>query len=71
MPKLKALSTLRYEASTYADHSFRIGAATTVAEWGIADSVIKMMGYWDSSAYQLYVRASCQLLAGISKKTGE
>lgn len=64
----EALSTLGYEATSYAGHSFRIGAATTAAERGIEDSVIKMLGRWDSSAYQLYVRASRQLLAGISKK---
>ena len=64
----EALSTLGYEASTHAGHSFRIGAVTTVAERGIADSVIKMLGHWDSSAYQLYIRASRQLLAGILKK---
>ena len=64
----KALSTLGYEATTYAGHSFRIGAATTAAEGGIEDSIIKMLGRWDSSAYQLYVRASRQLLAGILRK---
>ena len=63
----EALSTLGYEALTYAGHSFRIGAATTAAEQGIEDSVIKMLGRWDSSTYQLYVRASRQVLASISQ----
>ena len=53
-----ALSILGYDASIYAGHSFRIGAATTAAEHGIEDSVIKMLGRWESSAYQLYVRTS-------------
>jgi hypothetical protein len=48
--------------------SFRIGVATTAAEWGIEDSVIKMLGRWESSAYQLYVRASQQALAAISRR---
>ena len=39
-----ALSILGYDASTYAGHNFRIGAATTGAEKGIEDSVIKMLG---------------------------
>ena len=64
----EALSTLGYEASAYAGHSFRIGAATTAAERGIEDSVIKVLGRWDSSAYQLYVRSSRQLLAGIARR---
>ena len=56
-----ALSILGYEASTYAGHSFRIGAATTAAEKGIEDSVIKMLGRWESSAYQLYVCSSREI----------
>ena len=35
--------------------SFRIGAATTAASQGIQDSVIKMLGRWQSSAYILYI----------------
>ena len=59
----EALSTLGYNATEYAGHSFRIGAATTAAECGIEDSIIKLLGRWDSSAYQVYVRASGQALA--------
>ena len=51
-----ALAVLGYDEAAYAGHSFRIGAATTAAERGIEDSLIKMMGRWESSAYQLYVR---------------
>lgn len=63
-----ALTVLGYDSATYAGHSFRIGAATTVAEQGIEDSVIKMLGRWESSAYQLYVRTSRQTLASMSKR---
>ena len=63
-----ALSVIGYDESSYAGHSFRIGAATTAAERGIEDSVIKMLGRWESSAYQLYVRASQQALATVSRK---
>ena len=63
-----ALSILGYDASTYAGHSFRIGAATTAAEKGIEDSVIKMLGRWESSAYQLYVRSSREMLSSISRR---
>ena len=63
-----ALSILGYDASSYAGHSFRIGAATTAAEQGIEDSVIKMLGRWESSAYQLYVRTSRETLASISRR---
>jgi len=63
-----ALSVLGYDSSVYAGHSFRIGAATTAAEQGIEDSVIKMLGRWKSSAYQLYVRTPREVLSSISRK---
>ena len=40
----------------YCGHSFRIGAATTAAAKGIEDSVIKILGRWESTAYLQYVR---------------
>ena len=40
----------------YSGHSFRIGAATTAAECGLQDSMIKAVERWESSAYQVYVR---------------
>ena len=61
----EALSTLGYDASEYAGHSFRIGVATMAAERGIE---VKMLGRWDSSAYQLHVRASRQMLSSIARK---
>ena len=51
-----ALSALGYNSSLYASHSFRIGAATTAAERGIEDSIIKALGRWKSDAYQAYVK---------------
>ena len=50
-----ALLVLGYDEASYAGHSFRIGSATTVAEQGVEDSVIKMLGCWESSAFQLYM----------------
>lgn len=63
-----ALTVLGFDSATYAGHSFRIGAATTAAEQGIEDSVIKMLGRWESLAYHLYVRASRQTLAFVAKR---
>jgi hypothetical protein len=46
-----------YDATHHKGHSFRIGAATTMAFNGVPDHVIKDMGSWsrDSKAFYLYV----------------
>ena len=54
------------EADRYSGHSFRIGAATTAAQAGVKDSFIKMLGRWESAAYQHYVRTPRDQLAVIS-----
>ncbi|XP_054832315.1 integrase/recombinase xerD homolog [Eublepharis macularius] len=42
----------------FGTHSFRIGAATSASEWGLASSQIQAIGRWRSSAYRTYVRPS-------------
>ena len=61
-----ALERLGHVASQYSGHSFRIGAATTAAQAGLEDSVVKMMGRWESSAYLRYIRTPRDSLAAIS-----
>ena len=58
-----ALEQLGHVASQYSGHSFRIGAATTAAWAGLEDSVVKMMGRWESSAYLRYIRTPRDSLA--------
>ena len=62
----EALTEAGLEASKFAGHSFRIGAATTAAARGVEDSLIKTLGRWESSAYLLYVRIPRERLAGLS-----
>jgi hypothetical protein len=50
-----ALSSAGYDCSQYAGHSFRIGAATTAAQRGVQDSLIKTLGRWESNAYTVYI----------------
>ena len=42
--------------SLYASHSFRIGAATTVAAVGITLLLIKTLERWNSNSYMPYIR---------------
>ena len=51
-----ALAAKGYDTTQYCGHSFRIGAATTAAKNGLQDNVIKLLGRWESSSYQLYIR---------------
>ena len=50
-----ALLQAGIDAKPFLGHSFRIGVATTAALCGIQDSLIKVLGRWQSSAYQLYI----------------
>ena len=64
----EALLSAGLESTNYAHHSFRIGAATTAACQGIQDSVIKMLGRWQSSAYTLYIHTPHIALCEISER---
>lgn len=63
----EALEALGLHSTHYAGHSFRIGAATTAAERGLEDSLIKALGRWESTAYLVYVRTPRERLAAVSK----
>lgn len=45
-----------FRPSEYASHSFRIGAATEVARWGLGDSLVQRIGRWESNRFRIYVR---------------
>ena len=61
------LKKIGLPASHYNTHSFRIGAATTAKEAGILNTHIQMLGRWQSSAYQLYIRTSPSKLAELTR----
>ena len=59
------------DPSRYSGHSFRIGAATTAAQAGVEDTFIKMLGRWESAAYQKYIRTPRDQLAAISARLAQ
>ena len=63
-----ALSQLGINTAHYSGHSFRVGAATTAAHIGLSADTIKMLGRWESSAYERYVRTPRESLAAISRQ---
>ena len=54
---LRLLCTrLGLDTGDYCGHSLRIGAATTAAERGVPDWLLKALGRWESNCYQTYIR---------------
>ena len=64
----RALCTAEVDTKGYSAPSFQIGAAKTAALVGIKHSTIKMLGRWESSAHQRYLRTPRESLAAISTR---
>ena len=67
----EALVIAGVDSKSYSGHSFRIGATTAAAKAGVPAFTIKMLGRWESEAYQLYVRTPRETLAAISSKIAQ
>ena len=52
--------------SSYASHSFRIGAATTAVAAGLPPTLIKTLGRWWSNAYKTYVQYPPSSIGAVS-----
>jgi hypothetical protein len=63
----EAMDQTGINSSLYTGHSFRIGAATTAAQRGVQDSLIKTLGRWESAAYTVYIRTPRETLCAVSR----
>jgi hypothetical protein len=60
------LERIGLDASSYAAHSWRIGAATSASCAGLAPHLIKAMGRWKSNAFELYIQPDLQTRANVA-----
>ena len=51
----KALSICGIEQGAYLGHTFRIGAATAAAQAELSDSLIQILGRWNSGAFFFFM----------------
>ena len=63
-----ALQSCGLPADHYFTHSFRIGAATTLAAAGVPSWLIKVLGRWSSDCYERYIRTPQETLLAIPRK---
>ncbi|XP_077342712.1 uncharacterized protein LOC143987679 [Lithobates pipiens] len=52
----KCLRALGLGGEKFSSHSFRIGAATEAARWGLDEAAVKRIGRWESRRFKSYVR---------------
>ena len=62
------LSHLGCQASDYAGHSYRIGAATAAASAGLPPWLVKTLGRWSSDCYERYIQCPQAVLSGVALK---
>ena len=62
----KAITEMGHNGALYAGHSFQIGAATTAAQKGVQDFLIKTLGRWERAAYTGYIRTPPEVFCGVA-----
>ena len=66
---IKHLATsLGLDSSRYSGHSLRIGGATSATEAGLSQWQIKLLGQWNSQAYQVYIKQDPRACADLAAR---
>ena len=66
---IKQLATsLGLDSSRYSGHSLRIGGATSAAKAGLSQWQIKLLGQWNSQAYQVYIKQDPRACADLAAR---
>lgn len=52
----RCLLTVGMPAAQFNTHSFRVGAATEAARWGLSQQMVMRIGRWESDRFKIYVR---------------
>ena len=64
---IKHLATsLGLDSSRYSGHSLHIGGATSATKAGLSQWQIKMLGRWNSQAYQVYIKQEPRACADLA-----
>ena len=62
----KLLAQAGFNASSYAGHSYHIGAATTAAAAKLPSWLIKTLGRWSSDCYERYLQIPSSTLLNVA-----
>ena len=62
----KFLAQAGFNASNFAGHSYRIGAATTAASAKLPSWLIKTLGRWSSDCYERYIQIPPSTLSSVA-----
>ena len=60
------LTQIGFEATKYAGHSYRIGAATTAASAKLPSWLIKTLGRWSSDCFERYIQTPTATLSSVA-----
>ena len=62
------IKAIGLDSGVYSGHSYRIGGATSGSEAGLSPLELKLLGRWNSDAYEGYIRTPVNTLFSFAKR---